>query len=201
MTVTLHTPPSKFAVRTLQSDADVKLYQELFLQSEVLIHLGRELGDENMTAIGSAYTMKQFEEDLQSLQSIERVYSSGGGGFWVLWDTEVNVMVGSIALEIHSNGHGELRRMCISPLYRRQGLGKLLLEHFFAYIRESCLNLYEDGKFRVHLGTPAINTPALRLYESFGFQVEKSFTVKCEPGNSTLDLVELAVVITSSSEV
>ena len=110
---------SKYVIRSVETEEDVRLYRALFLQSEVLIHLGKELGDENMTAIGTEYTKKQFEEDLHSLESIHRVYISSGGGFWILWDTERETEtesesvgerrgapVGSIALEVLRPGEG-----------------------------------------------------------------------------------------------
>ena len=108
-------------------------------------------------------------------------------------------MVGSIALQIHAPGEGELRRMCILPTYRRQGLGKFLLHHFFNFIQNSSVKLFNNGKCRVILGTPAVNTPALALYSLFGFEVVERFTVECDPLGSTLDLVQLAVTLTNSS--
>lgn len=191
---------SKYVIRTVQTEEDVLLYRELFLQSEVLIHLGKELGDENMTAIGTEYVKKQFEEDLQSLASIQKVYKSGGGEFWILYDTEKNVMVGSVALQMHAQGEGELRRMCILPAYRRQGLGKHLLQHFFKCMQDPSAKqkLYKDGACRVILSTPAVNSPALDLYALFGFEVKEKFTVVCDPDESTLELVQLAVILTDS---
>jgi len=190
----------------METEEEVSLYREMFLQSEVLIHLGKELGDKNMTAIGTEYTKKQFEADLHSLESIQKVYMSSGGGFWIMYDTEMSprVLVGSIALEVRGPGQGELRRMCILPAYRRQGLGKSLLRHFFKSIRESSswssssAALCDGGPFRVVLSTPAVNTPALELYAMFGFEVEERFTVVCDPNESTLELVQLAVILTAT---
>lgn len=193
---------SKYVIRSVETEEDVLLYRELFLQSEVLIHMGKEVGDKNMSDIGHAYTKKQFEEDLHSLGSMERVYKSNGGEFWILWDTEKNVMVGSIALQIHSAGEGELRRMCILPAYRRQGLGKHLLQHFFKCIqdKESSVRFFNnDNKGRVILSTPAVNAPALELYALFGFEVQERFTVVCDPHESTLELVQLAVTVTRNT--
>ena len=91
--------------------------------------------------------------------------------------------------------------MCILPALRRQGLGRALLEHFFESIRvSSSPRLHVGGRFRVVLSTPAVNTPALGMYAKFGFVEEERFSIVCDPNESTLDLVQLAVTMTIDSE-
>jgi len=60
-------------------------------------------------------------------------------------------------------GIGEIKRMWIAPERRREGLGVVLLDALEAACREL-------GHARVRLDTNGALTPAIRMYESRGYQ-------------------------------
>jgi len=53
----------------------------------------------------------------------------------------------------------EILNLCITPLYQRQGFGKLLLQHLFD----------NEDFVSVILEVKSTNFPAISLYETFGF--------------------------------
>ncbi len=60
------------------------------------------------------------------------------------------------------SGEGEITRIAVLPQYRRQGLGRKLMEAMMTRARELALET-------VFLEVRESNTPAITLYESFGF--------------------------------
>ena len=87
-----------------------------------------------------------------------------------LWVAESGAaVVGSVALKDLGSGHLELKTMRVSPSVRRQGVGRLLLDHALARARRS-------GATRVSLetGMAPVFDPARSLYSAAGF-------TPCEP--------------------
>lgn len=60
------------------------------------------------------------------------------------------------------SGEGHITNVAISPSYRRKGYAKALIEHFTEIAKEENLEF-------MTLEVRASNTPAIKLYESFGF--------------------------------
>lgn len=60
---------------------------------------------------------------------------------------------------------GYVKRVVVHPDFRKQGLARLLMEHIINFARERKLDALE-----LHVWEE--NIPAIRLYESLGFQVQ-----------------------------
>jgi ribosomal protein S18 acetylase RimI-like enzyme len=61
---------------------------------------------------------------------------------------------------------GYVKRVIVHPNFRRQGLSRLLMEHIIAYARTE----QHLGAIDLHVWEQ--NIPAIKLYESLGFQVQ-----------------------------
>ena len=86
-----------------------------------------------------------------------------GVSFWCAWDGAQ--LMGCGALKQLSPVHGELKSMRTAAAHRRKGVARAMLAHLLAVARER-------GCERVSLetGTAAPFLPAIRLYESAGFE-------------------------------
>jgi ribosomal protein S18 acetylase RimI-like enzyme len=84
----------------------------------------------------------------------------GGAVFFALIGAEV---VGTCALKVEEPGSFELTKMGVDERHQGIGIGRRLLEAAIAEFRR------RDGH-TLYLETNAILTPALRLYESMGFE-------------------------------
>ena len=87
------------------------------------------------------------------------ILASGGEIFFALLAGRT---LGCCALVPHA-GAWEVAKMAVSPDARGHGIGRLLLAHTIASARTR-------GIARLYLESNRILTPALRLYESLGFQ-------------------------------
>ena len=96
----------------------------------------------------------------QDLADIGANYSNKGGCFFVLLDGAR--IIGTVALNHESASSCELCRMYLAPEYRRQGLGRLLLD-------KAITEAKSRGYTEMHLKTAAVLVEAIRLYESIGF--------------------------------
>ncbi len=95
------------------------------------------------------------------LADIEASYTSAGGHFFALLDGAR--LIGTVALAKTSSTACELCRMYLSPEYRRQGLGRQLLDKALSEAKSS-------GYAEVHLKTAGVLVEAIKLYESVGFE-------------------------------
>ena len=84
------------------------------------------------------------------------------GGHILLADVDT-VTVGCVALLPMPGGEYEVAKMAVAPAAQGRGVGRLLLEAALAWARAR-------GAKRLYLESNARLTPALRLYESVGFQ-------------------------------
>ena len=98
----------------------------------------------------------------KDLADIEANYQGAGGAFLVLVDQEK--LIGTVALCRESDLSCELCRMYLAAGYRRQGLGRMLLE---TALRQAA----ESGFSEVRLETAAVLKEAISLYQSVGFAV------------------------------
>ncbi|TWT02541.1 GNAT family N-acetyltransferase [Planomicrobium sp. CPCC 101079] len=104
--------------------------------------------------------------------------------FWSVWDGSELAGCGALKeLNIH---HGELKSMRTSPIYRRRGVAKLLVEHILEEAKRR-------GYRRVSLetGTMKAFEPARKLYASFGFRYCEAFSDYLEDPNSTFMTKEM----------
>lgn len=88
-----------------------------------------------------------------------------GISFWTVWDDAGTRLLGCGALKVLSATEGELKSMRTPQALRRQGAGRLLLQHIVATARQR-------GQARLWLetGTHPDFAPAHRLYQGAGFR-------------------------------
>jgi len=94
------------------------------------------------------------------LVDLEPNYSGNQGCLFALLDGEK--LIGTVAIRRESDFNCELCRMYVLPQYRRQGLGRLLLD---TAEKEARLR----GFTEMHLKTAAVLVEAIKLYQSVGF--------------------------------
>ena len=99
------------------------------------------------------------------LMNIEQSYmSSDGSHMWVAeWNGKVVGMVGLIHNESHKPGVAELQRMSVSPICRRMGIGRKLIDELLKHAKDQHFE-------KIVLTTTSAQTPAIRLYKKYGFK-------------------------------
>ncbi|KAJ7370626.1 N-acetylaspartate synthetase [Desmophyllum pertusum] len=100
------------------------------------------------------------------LKDIDKSYMSNDGShMWVAeWNGKVVGMVGLIHNESHKPGVAELQRMSVSPVCRRMGIARKLLDELLIHAK--------DQRFeKLVLTTTSAQTPAIRLYKKYGFKL------------------------------
>jgi putative acetyltransferase len=83
--------------------------------------------------------------------------------FWAVWEDEE--LLGCGALKQLDPLHGEIKSMRTSPLHRRKGVARHVLEHILS---ESINRGYT--RLSLETGSMAAFEPARRLYAAFGFE-------------------------------
>ena len=66
-------------------------------------------------------------------------------------------------VQVLGTAYGEIKRMYVRPGFRGQGLGRLMLGHLAAHVRQR-------GIFLLRLETGIYQSEAIGLYERFGFR-------------------------------
>ena len=102
------------------------------------------------------------------LKDIDKSYMSASDGchMWVAqWRGRVVGMVGLVCSDNHKPARvAELQRMSVSPVCRRMGIARKLLDELLKHAKEH--------KFeKVVLTTTSAQTPAIRLYKKYGFKL------------------------------
>lgn len=110
-----------------------------------------------------------FDEELTTLPDM---YAKPEGGLWVVYSN--SYAVACVGIRFFDEGIGELKRMYIHPEYRGKGIGKQLVD-------QALLLAKELGYHRVLLDTLDTMTPAIRCYESAGFQRIDAYYFNPEP--------------------
>ena len=102
------------------------------------------------------------EPDRVALSDCEAsIVAPGGQIFFAIGEDDG--VVGTCAIVRHDAGTYELAKMAVTPAAQGRGIGRRLGEAAIAFARGA-------GAVRVTLLTNARLAPALRLYESLGFQ-------------------------------
>ena len=99
--------------------------------------------------------------DLEVLDDPEGTVIANGGTIFLARDGEK--IVGTAGIYKVSDEEFELVKMTVDPLYRGQGISKLLLDHCLAAVRKSTakkLILFSNSQLKT----------ALKLYERYGFR-------------------------------
>jgi ribosomal protein S18 acetylase RimI-like enzyme len=124
-------------------------------------HIDASINDQYRTLHGS----------LRFLHNIVRFPGCGvfePGSSWVLREKGTGALAGVLLCSRVSPEVAHVTQICIAPAYRRQGLGRMLMEHFTAHLA--------DGRFKaITLTVTEANEQAVVLYESLGFTVRHRF--------------------------
>ena len=105
------------------------------------------------------------------LKDIDKTYMSSDGSnhMWVAeWSGKVVGMVGLLHNENHKPGVAELQRMSVSPVCRRMGIARKLLDELLQHAKEQRFD-------KIVLTTTSAQTPAIRLYKKYGFKLAAVF--------------------------
>jgi GNAT superfamily N-acetyltransferase len=107
------------------------------------------------------YTPEAFAATISTITELEHRLVEGP--VWIAIENE------TVAGTVSVVPYGEallIRSLAVPPSNRGQGVGELLLHHVEKYA-------YQKGYSRLFLSTTPFLTPAIRLYERFGFRRSK----------------------------
>ena len=104
------------------------------------------------------------------LKDIDKTYMSiDKCHMWVAeWGGNVVGMVGLVHNEGHKPGVAELQRMSVSPVCRRMGIARKLLDELLQHAKK-------QGFEKIVLTTTSAQTPAIGLYKKYGFKLMAVF--------------------------
>lgn len=111
----------------------------------------------------SAQDVRDRYDPLDDLVDPATYYADRRGAFLVLVDGARIVGTGGIA--VLSEETAELKRLWILPGYRRQGLGRRILECLLVFARAS-----DYRTVRLEVATPDMQEAAVGLYRRLGFR-------------------------------
>ena len=120
----------------------------------------RRFGELNRDWLEGYGLMEPSEEEQLADPQRYFVDDCGGQIFVALHDDNV---VGTCAIVPHGPGEAELAKLTVAQEFQGQGIARRLVERCIAYARK-------EGVRRVMLLSNSQLQPALRLYESMGFE-------------------------------
>jgi RimJ/RimL family protein N-acetyltransferase len=133
--------------------------------AEALVELGRAVGSEPEGWLISANGWRGAAEERRYLRAIRRYPHAA---VFVAEDEEEGELVGRISLardQHPASYHVADLGLMVSASYRRQGIGRALLEAAVGWARDS-------GVTKLELHVFPWNEPGIKLYEQFGFERE-----------------------------
>ena len=126
------------------------------IQMEYVAWLDSMLKQEHQISL----TTDSINQLMDEITSDWSLYSGRLGSFFLAY---IGKRIGGMAgIKYVSKDVCELKRLYVSPLYRRIGIGRSLVERLIVVARI-------DGYSKVRLETLDFMEAAIRLYESFGF--------------------------------
>ena len=97
------------------------------------------------------------------IDDIESAYMRRPGNhFWVA-ETPQGEVIGMIGVQHHEEGSGEIRRLRVSEVHRRKGVGSALMETALKFCQER-------QYLKITLDTFMDREPAIKLFEKFRFR-------------------------------
>ena len=133
--------------------------------AEALVQLGRAVGSEPEGWLISVDGWRGTADERRYLRAIRRYPHAA---VFVAEDEEEGEIVGRISLardQHPASYHVADLGLMVSASYRRQGIGRALLEAAVGWAREA-------GVTKLELHVFPWNEPGIRLYEQFGFERE-----------------------------
>jgi putative acetyltransferase len=131
--------------------------------ADALVDLAEQVGSEEGRWILTSSSWRSIGEERRYLKAVQR---HADAAVFVVEDDGRIVGRLSLARDPHpSSRHVADLGLMVSAGHRRRGIGKALLEQAVRWARES-------GVRKLELHVFPWNEPALRLYESFGFERE-----------------------------
>jgi L-phenylalanine/L-methionine N-acetyltransferase len=131
--------------------------------ADALVDLAEQVGSEEGRWILTSSSWRSAGEERRYLKAVQR---HADAAVFVVEDDGRIVGRLSLARDPHpSSQHVADLGLMVSAGHRRRGIGKALLEQAVRWARES-------GVRKLELHVFPWNEPALRLYESFGFERE-----------------------------
>jgi ribosomal protein S18 acetylase RimI-like enzyme len=104
------------------------------------------------------------------IDNIESAYMKDPGNrFWVA-ETVDGQVVGTVGVQQHDEGVGEIRRLRVAVPFRRRGIGAALMETALKFCQEK-------GYLKVKLDTFMDQKAAIQLFEKFRFHHDHSRTL------------------------
>ncbi|MEO6922455.1 MAG: GNAT family N-acetyltransferase [Bryocella sp.] len=123
-------------------------------------HMDAAINDQYRTVVGS----------LRFLHNIVRFPGCGifdADNSWLLHDAAGHLAAMSLSSRVHDDA-GHVTQLCVSPQWRGQNLGRLLLE-------QTARTLRQQGGKALSLTVTEANLPALRVYEGLGLRTTHRF--------------------------
>ncbi len=124
-------------------------------------HIDAQINDQYRTVAGS----------LRFLHNIVRFPGCGifaANSSWVLRDRNSGLMIGVALCSDVGDKVAHLTQLCLAPLYRHGGLGRLLMQHI-------AVQLAAAGFEAITLTVTEENIEAMRLYDELGFTTRHRF--------------------------
>jgi RimJ/RimL family protein N-acetyltransferase len=154
--------------------------------ASALVALAEEVGREEGRWILATETWRSVSDERRYLRSVERHPDAA------VFVAEVDGRIAA-RLSLSRDPHPASRHVAdlglmVAERYRRQGIGKMLLEQAVAWARAS-----EIVKLELHVFP--WNEPAIALYESFGFEREGYRTWHYSRGGEYVDAILMAYVL------
>jgi GNAT superfamily N-acetyltransferase len=138
----------------------------------LFIKVNRLLAPPAMKDAFERYIDRSLREEIDR---IDQYYAAKQGGFWVA--ARNKKIVGMFGLESWNGDAMELRRMYVDPDERRQGIARGMLR----YAENECRR---RGRPRINLSTSELQTSALALYRSAGYQLVREETAAISSNKS-----------------
>jgi ribosomal protein S18 acetylase RimI-like enzyme len=95
-------------------------------------------------------------------------FQHGNSNFWVaeIQAEDQEQVIGCIGFHAHSDGSGEMTRLTVAKRFRRLKIASKLVETVLEWAKDK-------GIKRIELETTCYQQPAIKLYERYGFVIER----------------------------